>query len=375
MLTVPLFDCAIDPEAIRAAVSVLSSGQLASGPNVQALERALEARLGGGVHVVAMGDMTHALTMALKLSGVAPGDDVLTLAFNCLSSNSAIAAAGARPIWVDIDPDSASMSPACARSAITARTKALVVYHVAGYPADLGALRAVCEDNGLPLIEDANNALGARWRGHAVGTVGDFGVYSFYANRQLNGIEGAALVCRDAASAAEARRLRRFGIEANGFRDSLGEINPASDVPRIGMSSSLNHLNATLALNHLTSLDGRLERNRTNVEKLRAGLTGLSGIQAVAWPADVEPAFWTMLLRCRQRDTLLECLKQQNVQCSKLHHPNDGYSGFGAPSSELVGTRRWMDEVLAVPSGWWLDQAQIDRILDVVSSSARRTDL
>ena len=203
MLTVPLFDCAIGPETIRAATSVLSSGQLASGPNVEALERALEVCLGAGVHVVAMSDMTHALTLALRLSGVVEGDEVLTLAFNCLSSNSAITAAGARPVWVDIDPDSASMSPADARSAITSRTKALVVYHVAGYPADLGALRSVCEQNGLSLIEDANNALGARWRGRAVGTVGDFGVYSFYANRQLNGIEGAALVCRDATSAAQ----------------------------------------------------------------------------------------------------------------------------------------------------------------------------
>ncbi len=375
MLAVPLFDCAIDPEAIRAAAAVLSSGQLASGPNVQALERALEARLGAGVHVVAMGDMTHALTMALRLSGVVAGDEVLTLAFNCLSSNSSIAAAGARPTWVDIDPESASMSPADARSAITPRTKALVVYHVAGYPADLGMLRAICDQNGLSLIEDANNALGARWRGQVVGTVGDFSVYSFYANRQINGIEGAALVCRDEASAAEARRLRRFGIEASGFRDSLGEINPASDVPRIGMSSSLNHLNATLALSHLDSLDERLERNRTNVVKLRAGFAGLPGIQAVAWPADMEPAFWVMLLRCRQRDILLASLKQQNVQCSKLHQPNDSYSGFGARSRELAGTHRWMDEVLAVPCGWWLDQPQIDRVIDVVRSSAYCADL
>jgi perosamine synthetase len=371
MLSVPLFDCAIQPEAISAATVVLSSGQLASGPNVQALEGALEARLGPGMHVVAMGDMTHALTTALKLAGVSQNDEVLTISYNCLSSTSAITAAGARPVWVDIDPGSASISPADARLAITPRTKALVVYHVAGYPADLGMLRAVCDQYGLPLIEDANNALGASWRGQPAGTIGNFGIYSFYANRQLNGIEGAALVCRDAAHAAEARRIRRFGIEANSFRDSQGEIDPAGDVPRIGTSSVLNHLNATLALSHLDSLDQRLERNRANVEKLLSGLSALAGIQPVTWAAGVEPAFWVMLLRCNRRDSLLAYLKQHHVQCSKLHQTNDGYSGFGAHSRPLTGTRRFMSEVLAVPSGWWLDQAQIDKIIDVVRAGAR----
>jgi perosamine synthetase len=368
---VALFDCRLGPEAQAVLQPVLAGGQLAAGPNVAGLEQDLAAYLGGG-RVVALGDMTHALTLALQLAGIGPGDEVLTLAYNCLSSNTAIAQVGAVPVWVDIDPALACLSVADCEAARTPRTRALVVYHVAGYPAPLEALRAFCDQHHLVLIEDANNALGARWNGRPVGLVGDFAVFSFYANRQVNGIEGAALVCPDEATAREALRLRRFGIDMTTFRDPLGEINPASDVPRIGMSSPLSHVNATLARHQLRTLDERLARNRRHVAWLGQALAGVEGIDPIGWPEQADPAFWVWLVRCAQRDRVLAELKQQGIQCAKLHQPNDVYTGFGSPRRPLAQTDRFMAGILALPCGWWLTEAALVSVADGVRRCAGR---
>jgi perosamine synthetase len=370
MGTIPLFDCSIDAAGVAAAASVLSSGQLASGPAVAGLEADV-ARFLGRPHVVAFGDLTHALAQALELVGVGPSDEVLTLAYNCLSSNAAIATVGAVPVWVDIDPDLARISIADCAAALTPRTKALVVYHVAGYPADLTDLRAFCDRHGLALIEDANNALGAEWDSRRVGTVGDFAAFSFYANRQANGIEGAALACPDQESARRAARMRRFGIDAERFRDRAGEIDPRCDVPQIGMSSSLNHVNATLARQSLRSVEERLALSRRNVDWLRDRLHLLDGLRPIDAPAPALPAYWAWLVRCARRDDVMTTLKQRGIQCSKLHQPNDVYTGFRAAPRELPGTRRFMDEVLALPCGWWLGNDQLEAIAQALEHAAR----
>jgi len=365
MRPIPLFDCRVAETASAEVAAVLGSGQLASGRHVAALEAGFSDRL-GGKPVVSMGDMTHALAMALSLAGVAAGDEVLTLSFNCLSSNSAIAHIGARPVWLDIDPQTASISLQDCAAALTSQTRAMVVYHVAGYPAPMLALRQFCRDHQLALIEDANNALGAVVDGQAVGTFGDFAVFSLYANRQISAIEGAMLVCPDADTAATASHLRRFGINVGRFRDALGEIDPACDVPHIGMSSVLTNVNAALGLAHLPSLEERLARNRANVHALADRLMDISALWPVQPLAGSDPAYWVWLVHCDRRDWLLASLKRAGIQCSKLHQPNHVYSGFGAASRSLPGTTSFMQTVLALPCGWWLEEQDLTRLAESV---------
>lgn len=368
-MSVALFDCSL-PDAVAGALEpVWRSGRLAAGPAVPALEERL-SRYFGGRPVVAMSDMTGALAMALRLAGVGPGDEVVTLALNCMSSNSAIANVGAMPVWVDVDPETASVDLADLAACITKRTRAVVIYHLAGYVGDLDAVRALCDDAGLPLIEDANNALGAKWRGRRAGTFGDYAVFSFYANRQLNGIEGAALVCRDEEGAARARTLRRFGIDTARFRTADGEIDAALDVPEIGVAGSLSNVNATLAGIGLDDLDERLARNRANVAWLSAALADVPGMRVVAEREGARGVFWVALVRSAARDRLMADLKLGDVQCSKLHQRNDRYSGFGAAPRPLPGTGLLEREMLALPSGWWLRKQDLHRIADAVRAAA-----
>ncbi|MFW2851043.1 DegT/DnrJ/EryC1/StrS family aminotransferase [Sphingomonas sp. TX0543] len=371
-MTIALFDCRVDDVAARALDPLWRSGRLASGPAVPALEQRLGAYVGDRA-VAAMSDMTQALAMALRLAGVGAGDEVITLAMNCMSSNSAIALVGATPVWVDVDPDTGSIDIADLAACFTERIRAVVVYHLAGYIGDLDAVRSLCDAAGVPLIEDANAALGAEWRGRRAGTIGDFAVFSFYANRQVNGIEGAALVCAREEDAARVRILRRFGIDTARFRTPDGEIDPALDVAEIGVASSLTNVNATLADHAMNDLDARLARNRSNVERLSAELADVPGLRFVAELQGARGVFWVALVRSTTRDRLMTGLKSAGIQCSRLHQRNDVYTGFHANRRNLPGTTMLEKEMLALPCGWWLSHDELDRIVAAVRQSAQRT--
>lgn len=355
--TVPLFDCRLPATALATLEIPFRLGQLAAGPAVTQLEKAIEARFSGR-HAVAVGDMTHALAMTLRLAKVRQGDEVLSLAFNCMSSNTAITMAGGQVVWVDVDPTTASFDVEQARRSITSRTRAVVVYHVSGYPADLASIRQLCDDHGLALIEDANNAFGASVDDQKVGMVGDFTVFSLYANRQINAIDGGIVLCARKDDAEHARRLRRFGIDTARFRDSDGEIDPLLDVPEIGMSSSLDNIHATLALTSMADVDKRIARSRRNAAILTEQARDLHLMPIVPVPG-AQPVYWTWLIRVANRDAIMRVLKARGIQCSKLHYPNHHYSGFRASCENLPGTDILQRDMLAIPCGWWLDETEI----------------
>jgi dTDP-4-amino-4,6-dideoxygalactose transaminase len=357
-----LFQAIHTPEMEQAALSVLRSGQIASGPKVPEFERAF-GDLIGRPNVVCTSDMTSALVLALKLAGVGSDDEVVTLAFSCLASNSAIRLVGATAVWVDMDPATASVNLEDFVRVLTPKTKAVTLYHVAGYPSPAKAIADICRERGIVLIEDCNNALGAQQDGQPVGRIGDYAVYSFYPNRQINALEGGAVACPDAASADRARALRRFGVDAPTFRDSLGEINPASDVPEIGWSASFSQMNAAIGLANLPDVLVRAARTRANGAFLASACREVPGIQVVAPLRDAQPAYWGFLVLAERRDAVLAALKAAGVQASRMHYRNDGYSGFGSQHRPLPGTDIFMRDVIALPCGWWLDQLQLDAMV------------
>lgn len=360
-----LYHAAHSTEMEQAALEVLRSGQIAGGPKVSEFQNQF-GELIGNPHVVCTSDMTSALVLALYLAGVKSGDEVLTLAYSCMSSNASIALLGAKAVWVDIDPATASMSVEDFKLALSPRTKAVMIYHVAGYPGPTAEITALCRERGVAVIEDCNNALGATQYGGSVGRMGDFAVFSFYPNRQINAIEGGALICPDAATAERATRLRRFGIDPRTFRDSLGEISPQSDIPELGWSASFNQLNAAVGLQQISMLGHRLDRTRCIAYKLQQELGRLSRMHPVVPREDARPAYWVYLTLVKRRDELLAGLKTLGIQSSRLHYRNDDYSGFSTERRALPGTDKFMNEVLAIPCGWWLSDEQVNRLIAAI---------
>lgn len=363
------FDGSLSAEAQLAACAVMTSGQIAAGPLVQEFEAAI-----GGLtrreHAVAINDMTTALALALHLAGVGPNDDVMSLAFSCMSSNAAVARVGANIVWVDLDPRTASVSLADLELARTSRTKALMVYHIAGYPAAIREISAFCRLHGIILIEDCNAALGAvDPQGLPVGGTGDFAVCSFYPNRLINAIEGAVLICPSAETAERARRLRRYGIDSATFRDSRGEIDAKSDITEIGWAGSLSQLHAAVGLETAATASTRLTRVRQIAERLNEASSGTKAFWPVQPVANAKPAFWVYLVLTPNRDKLKQHLLNAGIHTTQLHQRNDVYSGFHATQRKLPGTDRLAAQLLALPCGWWIDEAGLDRMFSALVSA------
>lgn len=360
--TIDLFHPVRLPEMETVALDVLRSGQIASGPKVVALEKAFST-VAGREHIVSTSDLTSAVLLALHLAGIRAGDEVATIAFSCLQSNSPIARLGARPVWIDIDPATMSMSVEDLATKLTSSVKAVMVYHVAGYPSDTRRIATLCRDRGIPLIEDCNNAIGATVDGRPVGVVGEYAVYSLYPNRQINGIDGGMLATPDPATKARATCLRRFGVDATSFRDARGEISPNSDVPEIGWSSALNNLNAAVALSQLNTLSERTGRTKATAAQLAGALGGLRRLRLVQPIPGAISACWGFLVLSEHRDAMLEHLKAHGIKSSIFHQRNDWYTGFGAPRADLPGTELVMNQLLALPCGYWLTDAQINELI------------
>ncbi len=354
MKTIPLFGVVKLPEMEAAALEVLRSGRIANGDYVARFEEGI-GQIIGRPNVVSTVDMTSAIFLALYMAGVGEGDEVLTTSFACMSTNSAIAQCGAVPVWVDVQPQSVEIDLEDLISKISTKTKAVILYHVAGYPGPAKEVAALCQERGLALIEDCDNALYASREGVPVGSHGDFAVYSFYPTRQINTTEGGALVCRSPDMAARARKLRRFGIDAATFRNASGEINPSSDIPEIGWAFTMNNLCAALGCAQLPTAAYRVTKTRENVAKLVQKFARFRGVQPLSVSPEAQPAYWVLLLLVDNRDDVLAHMRQQGVMVSCVHQRNDLYTGFRVGAlCNLPNTQHIQDHLLAIPCGWWL---------------------
>ncbi|NMZ01705.1 pyridoxal-phosphate-dependent/plp-dependent aminotransferase [Pseudomonas proteolytica] len=361
---IPLYNAVFLPEMEKVAVEVLRSGKIAGGDWVSKFESEIE-KVSGLPNVVSTIDMTTALYLALHLIGVGEGDEVLTTAFACLSTNSAIAQRKATPVWVDVSPASVSMDVADFESKITENTKAVILYHVAGYPGPAREVAEICNKHGITLIEDCDNAMLAMHNFAPVGSFGDFAVYSFYPNRQINTTEGGALACRSAEMANRARKLRRFGIDFGTFRSINGEISSASDVPEIGWSMTLNNMCAALGCAQMASLQTRHDVTQHNVARLRELTQDIVGLNSVPPIEGDISAYWVLLFFVENRDEIIRRLKQSGIMASSIHQRNDIYSGFASVQQYLPNTDFLQNHLIGLPCGWWLNEQDL---LDIVAS-------
>ncbi len=233
-------------EEAAAVAEVLASGRLSLGPKVGAFERAFAQRIGGGVHASAVSSGTAGLHLALRAAGVQEGGEVITSPFSFVASANVILYERARPVFVDIDPDTLCISAAAVAAAVTQRTTALLPVHIFGWAADVPGLERL----GLPIVEDACEALGAvHSDGTAVGSRGHPAVFAFYANKQITTGEGGIVVTAD-----EAVKERVDSERNQGRAPDMGWL----DHDRLGFNYRLSDIACAIGLVQLGRLDGML---------------------------------------------------------------------------------------------------------------------
>jgi dTDP-4-amino-4,6-dideoxygalactose transaminase len=293
---------------IEAAVArVLDSGRFILGPEGEAFETELAARV-QSPHCVAVANGTEALQLALEALGVGPGDEVVTSPLTAAFTALAILRAGARPVFADVDPLTLNLAPEAADRVVTQRTKVLMPVHLYGHPADLDPLLALARDRGLAVVEDACQAVGARYRGRPVGCLAGMGALSFYPTKNLPALgDGGAVLVDDASRAQKLRQLRNGG-QSDRYRHDV-----------VGLNSRLDELQAAILRVGLRHLEEWTARRRALAKVYFRELQGAK----VRLPKEqryAEAVYHLFVIRHPRRDELMARLKERGIE-TLIHYP------------------------------------------------------
>ncbi|MGQ0733253.1 MAG: DegT/DnrJ/EryC1/StrS family aminotransferase [Acidobacteriota bacterium] len=296
-----------DGPAIESAIRrVLDSGWFVLGPEVEAFETEFAARC-GAAHAVGVGTGTDAISLILKALDIGAGDEVITSPLSAAYSALAIMAAGAQPVFADVDPERLTLAPAAAEAAVTSKTRALLPVHLYGQAADMSGLARVAERHHLALIEDACQAHLATAQGHPVGTIGVAGAFSFYPTKNLAALgDGGAVVTGDRAVADRIKRLRNGG-QTTRYRHL-----------EAGVNSRLDELQAAILRARLPLLDAWTARRRSIAASYRRDLRGA----AFVLPAELDAGhvYHLFPVLSPARDALQQHLAANGVE-TLIHYP------------------------------------------------------
>jgi dTDP-4-amino-4,6-dideoxygalactose transaminase len=346
---VPLLDLTaqyapIRNDVVAALMRVCDSQRFILGPEVEALERELAEHLGVPC-AVGMSSGTDALLAALMALGIGHGDEVITSPFTFFATAGSIARVGARPVFVDIDPATYNIDPAGIRPVMSARTRAIVPVHLFGQSADMSPILDAAASAGVPVIEDAAQAIGAGYRGHPVGGLGTIGCFSFFPTKNLGAFGDAGLVTtRDAALARKLVAIRQHGGEVKYRHETVGANFRIDALQAAVLRVKLPHLSAWTAAR---------QRNARRYEVLfaNAGLT-----ETVRLPVRAEDRthiYHQFVIRAPERDRLRAYLQEQEIG-TEIYYPvplhlqpcfgHLGYEEGAFPAAEAAAR-----EVLALP--------------------------
>lgn len=362
---VPLMDIKAQYMPLRAEIdaaigAVLDGGRFILGPEVSGLEADVSARLDGRP-CVGVANGTDALVIALQALDVGPGDEVITTPYTFYATAEAIARIGATPVFVDVDPATATIDPDAVAAAVTSRTKAVIPVDIFGHPADMDAIVAVAATHGLGVIEDAAQSFGAADNGRPVGTEGDIVTFSFFPTKNFPGIgDGGMVVARDDALADRVRRLR-----FHGSKDKVV-------FEEVGYNSRLDELQATVARVFLPHLDTWNANRRQAAEWYRAA--GLDRYMTLpAERAGATHVYHLYVARSEERESIRQALNAAGVGAAVYYgipmHLQPVFAHLGYTKGTLPVAEQHADTGLALPMHPHLTRAQVEEVVAAVAAA------
>jgi perosamine synthetase len=354
----------LDDREVELVAEVLASGRLSLGPTIGRFEEAF-AEVVQAPYAAAVSSGTAGLHLLCVAAGVGPGDEVVTSPYSFVASANCAIYEGATPVFADVDPRTLNLDPAAVEAAVTERTKAVVAVDIYGYPCELDELRSICDRHGLALIEDACEALGARYRGAPIGSHGPPAVFAFYPNKQLTTGEGGMVTTH---SEEEHRLL--VSLRNQGRADQGGWLEHA----RLGFNYRLDDIRAAVGLAQLEKLDRILELRRGVAKRYRDLLGDVEGLTLPCADDDEHERSWFVyvvgLPDGTDRESVIASLDERGIRtarylpCIHLQPYMRERFGFGeglCPVAEAASAR-----TLAIPFHTRLeedDQAYVAGVL------------
>ena len=279
-----------------AVAEVIASGWVSQGPRVQAFEAAFAERV-GAPDAVATTNCTSALQLALYVSGVGPGDEVIVPSMSFIATANAVWQCGATPVFADVDPRTYNLDPGSAERAVTSRTKAIMPVHQLGLPADMDAFAALADAHGVAIVEDAACAIGARHRGRPIGSLGSLACFSLHPRKVITTGEGGMIAVHDPEVAARLRRLRQHAMDVSDLARHSARDVVIESYPERGWNVRMTDMQAQLGLCQLELLDEILEGRRRVAERYTAALASMPFLEPPYEPDYAERTWQSYAVR------------------------------------------------------------------------------
>jgi len=365
-MRIPLSAPEITEADIEAVTRVLRGSSLSLGPQMEAFESGIREYV-GAPYAVAVNSGTSGLHLLMRALGIGEGAEVIVPSFAFVAAANVVCYERAVPVFAEIEPETLTLDPQKIEAAISPRTRAIILVHTFGYPADASAIKAIAKRHDLLVIEDACEAFGAEVDGQKAGTLGDAGVFAFYPNKQVTTGEGGVVVTHDPEIAASLRSLRN-----QGRRDAQEWLQHAE----IGYSYRLSDIHCALGAEQLKRIDSILRRRECVAQRYHQELNHHPGLILPPLTLPKRKISWFVYVvqlagrfTREDRDWILEQMLRQEIGCGRYFAPihlQPAYRPAVFRKNDLALTERIAERTLALPFFNQLENGQIAEVSETL---------
>ena len=360
---IPMVDLQRQYKTLKADIdtaiqSVLDSTQFILGPNVTELEKEIAA-YHGVPHAIGIASGTDALLLSLRACGIGAGDEVITTPFTFIATAEVISLLSATPVFADIRPETFNIDPDKIEEKITKKTKAVIPVHLYGHPADMDPIIKIARKYNIKVIEDCAQAFGATYNGKKVGTIGDFGCFSFFPSKNLAGYgDGGIIITRNENLAKVIRLLRNHGSAVK-YHHSI-----------LGYNSRLDEIQAAIVRVKMKKIEEFNNRRRINADLYRTFIKRNDVSFPIEMP-DCKHIYHQFTIRSKNRDSIIDTLKSNNISSAIYYpvplHKQEVFVLQNISGNNLINSEICAGEVLSLPMFPELEKEEIQYISDVIN--------
>ena len=364
---IPLFKVAMSDKASYMVKRVLESGFIGQGSVNEAFEQKLKERF-KNQNLVTVNSGTSALQLALRLIKDKYPDKkyIISTPLTCTATNWAILAAGFEIIWADINLDDLNINTYSVNSKMSDKVAAVMVVHWAGYPVDLQKIQRLKEYFKFEIIEDCAHAFGSYYDNQMIGNSGNYCAFSFQAIKHLTTGDGGMLILPNQEEYKKAKLLRWYGIDRED--KNKADFRCENDIADWGYKYHMNDIASAIGLANLEDVDRNLERTWLNAMLLRKGLKDAKGITLLNYDQKHHCSYWIFSLLVEDRERFNQKMKEAGIMVSQVHERNDKHTCVKQYQTYLKNLESVINNLSAIPCGWWLTKNDIMYIIDKVKN-------
>jgi len=351
------------PEAAKnRARHTLDTRWIGQGPQVDEFEKLFEEKISNPHKAIAVNAGTSSLHLSYILAGIKEGDEVITPVFSCSATHTPLKYLGAKVLFADIQKNTLNIDPKSVERLMNPKVKAIVCTHYGGLPCDMDELQAIADKWGVPIIEDAAQAIGATYKGKTIGTISDFTAFSFQAVKILTTVDGGMMTIKDSTLEDKAKRIRWFGID----RKAKFEDRWLKDITETGYKYQMTDVSAGMGIEALKILPETLKHYREMFEYYKKELANIPGITFIGEAPDRQSSCWLATTIVENRVGLKKALADNNIESDPVHYRCDRYSFLGGRSKTCPNMDYLEDKYLVLPMHYFMTLENIDRVINVI---------